>query len=99
MKPEYAKAAKILAKNDPPVYFAKIDGDENRELLRRFGIEGFPSLFFFKNGEQIDYTGGRTEDAIIKWVKKRIGPPSEVVSCYDLTLKVAENEFVLSFFG
>jgi len=35
---------------DPPQYVAKVDATENEELARRFEVQGFPTLHFFKNG-------------------------------------------------
>ena len=48
LAPEYSAAAEILAKNDPPFYVAKVDATENKKLGERFGVQGFPTLFFFK---------------------------------------------------
>lgn len=48
LAPEYVKAAERLKNNDPAYYIAKVDATENDELAQRFGIKGFPTLFFFK---------------------------------------------------
>jgi protein disulfide-isomerase A4 len=48
LAPEYAKAAQKLAQNNPPYYIAKVDATEQKQLAERFGIRGFPTLFFFK---------------------------------------------------
>jgi protein disulfide-isomerase A1 len=48
LAPEYAKAAQRLAENNPPYYLAKVDATEHKQLAERFGIRGFPTLFFFK---------------------------------------------------
>jgi thiol-disulfide isomerase/thioredoxin len=48
LAPEYAKAAQRLGQNDPPYYLAKVDATENKETAEKFGIKGFPTLFFFK---------------------------------------------------
>ena len=48
LAPEYIKAAERLKNNDPPYYVAKVDATANDELAQRFGIKGFPTLFFFK---------------------------------------------------
>jgi len=46
--PEYAAAAKELAKHDPPYYLAKLDGTANKVQNGKHEIKGFPSLFFYK---------------------------------------------------
>lgn len=48
LTPEYIKAAERLKNNNPPYYIAKVDATANDELAQRFGIKGFPTLFFFK---------------------------------------------------
>ena len=47
LAPEYAGAAEVLAKNDPPLTIAKVDATENKAVAERFGIRGFPTLFWF----------------------------------------------------
>ena len=46
--PEYAGAAEELGKRDPPMFVAKVDATENKELGERFSVQGFPTLIFFK---------------------------------------------------
>jgi protein disulfide-isomerase-like protein len=65
LTPEYEGAAEILSKSDPPVALAKVDATEQKALGERFGIQGFPTLFWFRNGEKAEYTGGRTKDTIV----------------------------------
>jgi protein disulfide-isomerase A1 len=99
LAPEYAGAAQELAKRDPPLSIAKVDATENKELGERFGIKGFPTLKFFKGGNPSDYEGGRTKDAIVNYVVKKSGPPSTAVDCDGLKKFVADNKFVVAFFG
>ncbi|EKX50253.1 hypothetical protein GUITHDRAFT_85427 [Guillardia theta CCMP2712] len=74
LKPHYAKAATKLKKEHPEVALAKVDADAHKELGTKFGVRGFPTLKWFVNGEPTDYEGGRTDDAIVTWIKKRMGP-------------------------
>uniref|UniRef100_A0AC35FXX6 Protein disulfide-isomerase n=1 Tax=Panagrolaimus sp. PS1159 TaxID=55785 RepID=A0AC35FXX6_9BILA len=82
LAPEYEKAAKRL--KDVPL--AKVDATVETELNKRFKIEGFPTLKFWKDGENpIDYDGGRDADSIVQWLKEKTDPnykppPEEVVS-------------------
>uniref|UniRef100_A0A914Y5W4 Protein disulfide-isomerase n=1 Tax=Panagrolaimus superbus TaxID=310955 RepID=A0A914Y5W4_9BILA len=71
LAPEYEKAAKSL-KNVP---LAKVDATVETELNKRFKIEGFPTLKFWKDGENpIDYDGGRDADSIVQWIKEKTDP-------------------------
>lgn len=99
LAPEYAGAAEELGKRDPPMFVAKVDATENKELGERFSVQGFPTLIFFKNGEKTEYTGGRTKDTIVAWVTKKSGPPSQSTDCDGLAKAVEDNKFVIAYFG
>lgn len=99
LTPEYSGAAEVLAKNDPPLALAKVDATENKKLAEEFGIRGFPTLFWFVNGEKQEYTGGRTKETIVSWVLKKSGPPSTKVTCDALKEKAADSKFMLAYFG
>jgi len=101
LTPEYAGAAQQLAKNDPPIPLAKVDATENKALAEKYGIQGFPTLFWFRGGEKSEYTGGRTTDTIVSWVLKKSGPPSAEITCDALAIKVADagTKFLIAYFG
>ena len=78
-KAEYGKAAEELAKEDPPLYIAKVNVDDERKLATRFAITGLPTLYFFNNGKKMDYTGARSTEGIVEWVKQLSYPISNRV--------------------
>ena len=45
-------------------HFSKI----HKDLAEKFGIKGFPTLKFFREGDVSEYNGGRTEATIISWL-------------------------------
>lgn len=47
----------------------------------------------------MEYTGGRTKDAIVEWMVKKSGPPSLEATCEVLKSKVESSKFVLAYFG
>jgi len=53
----------------------------------------------YSNGEKQEYTGGRDKDTIVSWILKKTGPPSIEVDCATLKTNVADNNFVMAFFG
>lgn len=57
------------------------------------------SFIFNRKGEKTDYTGGRTEQEIVNWILKRVGPPSSEVTADQLKTKIEENKLVLVYFG
>ncbi|XP_025413413.1 protein disulfide-isomerase [Sipha flava] len=74
LAPEYANAAQHLSESELKIKLGKVDATIESELAEKFGIRGYPTLKFFKNGKPIDYSGGRTKDDIIQWVLKKSGP-------------------------
>lgn len=80
MAPEYSKASLILAEQAPEVVLAKVDATEETTLAEKYGVEGFPTLFWFHSGEHVDYEGGREAEHIVKWVLKRVGPAATTVA-------------------
>jgi len=100
LAPEYAAAATKLAEKDSPVKLAKVDATEHKELGTKFGVKGYPTLKFFKNGVAQDYAGGRTTDTIIQWLDKKSGPAAKTLSTSeDSKAFVADNQVaVIGFF-
>jgi protein disulfide-isomerase A1 len=67
--PEYSKAAKALKKKG--IRIGKIDGSENRDLVDRYKVTGYPTLLYFVNGVPTPYTGARTAEGVIEWMTSR----------------------------
>lgn len=100
LAPEWSKAAKYTKTLAPPVYLAKVDADEHKDLAQRFGVEGYPTIFAFRNGVKDAYEGPREADGIIEYVEKE-GPPSfdSIKTVAEATAFVKENEMsVLGIF-
>ena len=56
LKPLWSALSNDL-KKEGKVSVAKIDADENLELLDRFDITSFPAVFLFKEGRMFEYDG------------------------------------------
>lgn len=101
LAPEYAKAALRLAETHPNVVLAKVDATEESELAERYGVDGFPTLKWMTSEGEVDYSGGRTEDAIVRWVTKMTGPPTNVISTAEglKTAEAASDAIVVGYFA
>jgi protein disulfide-isomerase A1 len=91
LTPHYAKAATSLKAAFPNVVLGKVDADKHKDLGTKFGVKGFPTLKWFNDGEASEYSGGRTDDTIVSWIKKRLGPATTA-----LATAAAHDEFVAS---
>lgn len=57
LAPEYANAAQHLSESNSNIKLGKVDATIESELAEKFGIRGYPTLKFFKNGKPVDYSG------------------------------------------
>ncbi|KAH7863960.1 hypothetical protein Vadar_024022 [Vaccinium darrowii] len=97
LAPEYAAAATEL--KGEAVALAKVDATEESELAEECEVQGFPTVYFFVDGEHKAYTGQRTKQAIVTWIKKKIGPGVSNITTADEAERVltSENKVVLGF--
>jgi len=82
LAPHWAKAAKQLKGK---VKLGAVDATVHQALAQRYGIQGYPTIKYFKAGKKgspEDYDGGRTASDIVAWAEERNVvnlPPPEVV--------------------
>ncbi|XP_061358782.1 protein disulfide isomerase-like 1-4 [Gastrolobium bilobum] len=97
LAPEYAAAATEL-KGDG-VVLAKVDATEENELAHEYDVQGFPTVYFFVDGVHKPYTGHRTKDAIVTWIRKKIGPGVYNITTLDDAERIltSESKVVLGF--
>ncbi|GIY26064.1 protein disulfide-isomerase [Caerostris darwini] len=100
LEPEYAKAAESLAAEKSELLLAKVDATAETELAEQHGVRGYPTIKFFRDGKVIEYNGGRTADEIIRWLKKKTGPPAVDLTSVDAAKQIVDNNevVVIGFF-
>lgn len=96
LAPEYAKAAKILSDKDSKIKLGKVDATTEGDLAEQFGVRGYPTLKFFRNGSPVEYNGGRQADDIVGWLSKKTGPPAKEIETVEAAeALIAENQVVV----
>ena len=66
LAPHYKQAATEMKSEN--VTLAKIDGDREKALAEKFEVDGFPSIFFFADGEHKAYPAERTRYLLARFV-------------------------------
>jgi len=103
MAPEFKKAATELKALGLNIALGDVDATVDNDLAQRFGVEGFPTLKFFKKNADnaMEFGGGRTADDIVAWMTKKTGPSAvKVDSVEELTkLKEANGIVVVGHFS
>ncbi|XP_005989098.1 protein disulfide-isomerase [Latimeria chalumnae] len=99
----YAKAAGKLKEEGSEIRLGKVDATEESELAQEFGVRGYPTIKFFKNGQRAspkEYEAGRETDDIINWLKKRTGPAATTLADVGNTEQLMDSSevVVLGFF-
>ncbi|XP_071975941.1 protein disulfide-isomerase A2 [Engystomops pustulosus] len=103
LAPKYSQAAGDLKEKTSEARLAKVDATEDKELADEFGVNGYPTIKFFLNGNRtghIDYGGRRDAEGLVKWMLRRMVPASVVVetaSAAEEFIKSHENA-VIGFF-
>ena len=74
LAPEYDKAATLLKEAGSSAKLAKVDATVERTSAGTHGIKGYPTLLYFENGDMVEkYSGARTADALVSFMKKKAG--------------------------
>lgn len=96
LAPAYAAAAKQLNEAGSEIKLATVDATIEQDLAQKYEVKGYPTIKFFSDGITFEYTGGRAQEDIVSWLKKKTGPPAdEVKSVDDLNKLKKVNEVVV----
>jgi thioredoxin 2 len=72
MAPAFERAAQEL---EPRARFVKVDVEAEPGLAARFGIQGIPALFVFKDGKVLARRSGAMDPTSLRrWVEQAAGP-------------------------
>ncbi|XP_071942391.1 protein disulfide-isomerase A5-like [Antedon mediterranea] len=75
MKPEYADAAAELKEQEIEATLAAVDATKEPKVAKRFGVKGYPTVKYFKDGEFAWDFSERTSDKFVEHMKDPQEPP------------------------
>lgn len=75
MKPAYTEAAQTMKEQQIPGVLAAVDATKEQEIGKRYKIEGFPTVKYFKDGEVAFDVNERMADKIVGFMKDPKEPP------------------------
>ncbi|KAI8075220.1 thioredoxin-like protein [Gongronella butleri] len=96
LAPEYEKAATELKESIP---LAKVDCTENQDLCQEHGVQGYPTLKVFRQGDATEYKGSRQADGIVSYMKKQALPAVSVLDNVDVlnTFKGSDRMVLIAY--
>lgn len=111
LAPVYEELATAFAPYSDKVTVANVDADNHKELGKRFGVTGFPTLKWFDGkpgSEPEDYKGGRDLESLSNFIIEKTGikpkaakkAPSSVVMLDDKAFKEevgSEKDVLVAF--
>ncbi|KJA30230.1 hypothetical protein HYPSUDRAFT_126028 [Hypholoma sublateritium FD-334 SS-4] len=82
LAPHYEEAATALKEKN--IKIAKVDCVDEADLCQSKGIQGYPTLKVYRNGEASEYSGPRKADGIISYMVKQSLPAVSDVTAANL---------------
>lgn len=85
-----------MEKQGASIKLGKVDATIESTLAEEYGVRGYPTLKFFRSGNEIEYNGGRTSEEIIAWVNKKTGPAAtEIKTLEEAETLIRDNKVVV----
>lgn len=97
MGPDYSQLGVKFHVDGSNIKIAKIDSTIHKGFSEKFGIEGFPTLKLFINGQPVNYEGDRTLDAMTKFINKHSQSEIKVLQSKKEIDELREKELSVVF--
>lgn len=75
MKPDWDKLAEEAHSS---VFVADVNCSDEEELCAQAGVSGYPTIKVFRDGEEEDYDGGRSFEALFEFVDGELATKCDV---------------------
>ncbi|KAF8621650.1 hypothetical protein AX15_007667 [Amanita polypyramis BW_CC] len=96
LAPNYEEAATVLKEKN--IKLAKVDCVEEAELCQSKGVQGYPTLKVYKNGEVKDYAGSRQADGIVSYmIKQSLPAVSDVTAATHSEFQKADKVVAIAY--
>ena len=92
-----AAADKVEAKG--LMKMGKIDATEEVSLAKRYGVKGYPTLKYLRDGELHKYTGERTVDGFVEFAEKMNGEAIQEITTKYVLSKFQMKKDVTYIYG
>ncbi|KAF1949658.1 disulfide isomerase [Byssothecium circinans] len=94
LAPVYEELADIYSYAADKVVIAKVDADNHKDLGKKFGVSGFPTLKWFdgKSDKPSDYEGGRDLDSLSKFIQEKSGVRPKVKAKLPSQVVLLDNQ-------
>jgi len=98
LAPEYEKAAHELEGKGA---LAKVDCTAEQTVCSKYDVKGYPTVKLFKkDGSHSEYPGGRTADAIVKFMEKQNSPAfTELANADAIKNFIGKDVTAIGFFS
>ena len=90
----------FAAKDNAKIIIAKVDADEHHELMKRFGIEGFPTIKYFPPRETSadsvkheDYDDDRDAESMASFLNERLDTGIKILTVPSAVVLLAAESF------
>jgi len=97
MAPAYSQLAQRMKADAKGIPIAKLDATVEPEVAEKYGIQGFPTIKFFVEGEAVDYTGSREEEAMFIWIKGKTGSLVSKIKTIDELHDILKKKIAILF--
>ena len=98
--PNFSEAAKSEEAKKYNIAFANINGDYYRNVLSKYQVSGFPTIFYFSNyGKEKSYYNGnsKSKNDFIEWMYRKVVNPLKVIKSVDEIKNNYENKNEISY--
>lgn len=79
LHPVWDQVGHSLSDSNLPIRVGKLDCTRFPAVANKLGIQGYPTILFFRNGNVIDYRGGREKEALVSFAKRCAAPIIESI--------------------